>query len=170
MPAVSAPAKPCHWCQWIYWRVGSFASFLRKATQSADRANPKKGEHLKSLFRTYGQKFELSVVDDITKVIQLLSNFKLFRLIPLQEGAFDEAVGVSTLYSTLPRHSTIMLGARWYIFLCAHRGPYSGASSEIIVPALKGTLSILESVKRYGFVISLPIPAPFLTVLMLVLL
>jgi len=94
MPAVSAPCKALvtgangYIGAWVVRQLLEKGYSVRGTVRT-----PKKGEHLKSLFRTYGQKFELSVVDDITKVIQLLSNFKLFRLIPLQEGAFDEAVG-----------------------------------------------------------------------------
>jgi len=93
MPAVSAPCKVLVTGANGYIGVWIVRQLLEKgySVRGTVRTS-KKGEHLKSLFGTYGQKFELTVVDDITKVVQLSSNFKLFGLIPLQEGAFAEAV------------------------------------------------------------------------------
>ncbi|KAI0051450.1 D-lactaldehyde dehydrogenase [Auriscalpium vulgare] len=76
-----------------------------------------KGAHLQSLFASHGDKFEVVIVDDITK-----------------DGAFDEAVkGVDLVEHTAsPFHFKVK------------------QPEELIVPAVHGTVGILESVKKYG--------------------
>jgi len=71
MPAVSAPCKVLvtgangYIGSWVVLQLLEKGYTVRGTVRSS-----KKGEHLKSLFGTYGQKFELVVVADITKVIQ----------------------------------------------------------------------------------------------------
>ncbi|KAJ7034205.1 D-lactaldehyde dehydrogenase [Mycena alexandri] len=80
--------------------------------------SPDKGKHLTELFASYGDKFELAIVPDITK-----------------EGAFDEAVkGVDAIEHT----------ASPYHF-------QADDPAELIEPAVKGTVGILESARKYGF-------------------
>ncbi|TFY66463.1 hypothetical protein EVG20_g4630 [Dentipellis fragilis] len=76
-----------------------------------------KGDHLKKIFSSYGDKFELAVVEDITK-----------------DGAFDEAVkGVDLVEHTAsPFHFNI------------------NHPDDLIVPAVKGTTSILNSILKNG--------------------
>ncbi|KAA1477465.1 D-lactaldehyde dehydrogenase [Dentipellis sp. KUC8613] len=76
-----------------------------------------KGDHLKKIFSSYGDKFELVVVEDITK-----------------DGAFDEAVkGVDLVEHTAsPFHFNI------------------NHPDDLIVPAVKGTTSILNSILKNG--------------------
>ncbi|KAJ7033273.1 D-lactaldehyde dehydrogenase [Mycena alexandri] len=85
---------------------------VRGAVRSVD-----KGKHLAELFTSYGDKFELVVVPDIT-----------------QDGAFDEAVkGVDAIEHTAsPFHFQ------------------ADEPAELIEPALKGTVGILESAQQYG--------------------
>ncbi|KAJ6571117.1 NAD(P)-binding protein [Mycena capillaripes] len=85
---------------------------VRGAVRSAD-----KGTHLKEVFASYGDKFELVVVPDITK-----------------EGAFDEAVkGVDAIEHTAsPFHFQ------------------ADDPAELLEPAIKGTVGILESARKYG--------------------
>ncbi|KAI0056653.1 D-lactaldehyde dehydrogenase [Artomyces pyxidatus] len=97
------------------WIVRTFLEAgytVRGAVRSAS-----KGEHLKSLFAAYGERFEVVAVGDMQ-----------------EDGAFDEAVkGVDLVEHTA---SPVTLVAD---------DPY-----ELITPALKGTIGILESVKKYG--------------------
>jgi len=76
-----------------------------------------KGAHLKETFSSYGDKFEVVVVEDITK-----------------DGAFDEAVkGVDAVEHTAsPFHF------------------HATDPEELIVPAVQGTRSILESTLKFG--------------------
>ncbi|KAJ7076683.1 D-lactaldehyde dehydrogenase [Mycena belliarum] len=85
---------------------------VRGAVRSAD-----KGTHLSELFASYGDKFEVVVVPDITK-----------------EGAFDEAVkGVDAIEHTAsPFHFQ------------------ADDPAELLEPAIKGTVGILESARKYG--------------------
>ncbi|KAJ7921859.1 hypothetical protein B0H13DRAFT_2655863 [Mycena leptocephala] len=73
--------------------------------------------HLRGTFASYGDKFELVVVSDIT-----------------QDGAFDEAVkGVDAIdYMASPVHLN------------------ADNPDEIIVPTVKGMLSMLNSAMKYG--------------------
>ncbi|KAI0031595.1 NAD-P-binding protein [Vararia minispora EC-137] len=76
-----------------------------------------KGAYLKKLFASYGNKFEVVVVEDITK-----------------PGAFDEAVkGVDAVQHTA---SPVRLDAR--------------TANELVDPAVRGTLGVLESAKNFG--------------------
>ncbi|KAJ7079512.1 hypothetical protein C8R43DRAFT_1083223 [Mycena crocata] len=85
---------------------------VRGAVRSAD-----KGNHLRELFASYKEKFELVVVPDIT-----------------QAGAFDDAVkGVDAIeHTALPFHLQV------------------DDPAELLEPAIKGTLGILESARKYG--------------------
>ncbi|KAJ6476500.1 D-lactaldehyde dehydrogenase [Mycena vitilis] len=85
---------------------------VRGTVRSAD-----KGTHLTELFASYGDKFELVVVPDITK-----------------EGAFDEAVkGVDAIEHTAsPFHFQ------------------ADDPAELLEPAIKGTVGILESARKFG--------------------
>ncbi|KIY46821.1 NAD(P)-binding protein [Fistulina hepatica ATCC 64428] len=76
-----------------------------------------KGKHLTDMFKEYGDRFEVVVVEDITK-----------------EGAFDEAVkGVDAVEHTAsPFHMK------------------AGDPQELIVPAVKGTVGMLQSVLKNG--------------------
>ncbi|KAJ7662725.1 D-lactaldehyde dehydrogenase [Mycena polygramma] len=82
------------------------------AVRSAD-----KGTHLKQFFASYGDKFELAIVPDIT-----------------MDGAFDEAVkGVDAIEHTAsPFHFKV------------------DDPAELLEPAIKGTVGILESARKYG--------------------
>lgn len=118
MAPVSAPAKVLvtgangYVAVWVTKALLESGYSVRGTVRSAS-----KGEHLKKLFASYGDKLELVVVADITK-----------------EGAFDEAVkGVDLVEHTAsPFHLK------------------SKTPDEVIVPALKGTVSVLESIKKYG--------------------
>ncbi|KAF7296278.1 hypothetical protein HMN09_01097100 [Mycena chlorophos] len=76
-----------------------------------------KGTHLKTLFASYGDKFEVVVVPDITA-----------------QGAFDEAVkGVDAIEHTAsPFHFQ------------------ADDPADLIIPAVKGTVGILESARKFG--------------------
>ncbi|KAI0319986.1 NAD-P-binding protein [Amylostereum chailletii] len=81
------------------------------------RSVAKSGDHLNNLFASYGDKWELVEVPDITV-----------------SGAFDESVkGVDVVAHTAsPFHFNV------------------NDPSELIDPAVKGTVSILESIKKTG--------------------
>ncbi|KAJ7846608.1 D-lactaldehyde dehydrogenase [Mycena olivaceomarginata] len=102
------------WRQRVHCRVGRpHAGFsVRGVVRSAD-----KGKHLTQLFTSYGEKFEIVVVPDITV-----------------EGAFDEAVkGVDAIqHATSPFHFQ------------------ADDPAELLEPALKDTVGILESARKYG--------------------
>ncbi|THH17591.1 hypothetical protein EW146_g3264 [Bondarzewia mesenterica] len=118
MPAVAPPSKVLvsgangYIAAWVARTLLEKGYSVRGTVRSAS-----KGDHLKKLFAQYGDKFELVVVEDITK-----------------EGAFDEAVkGVDLIFHTAsPFHFNVT------------------EPDELIVPATKGTVSILESAKKYG--------------------
>lgn len=96
-----------------------------------------KKPYLQKLFASYGDKLELVVVDDITKVRVLLS-CPMKSQFPspsvLQDGAFDEAVkGVDAIQHTAsPFHVK------------------SKTPDDVIVPAVQGTLTILNSAAKHG--------------------
>ncbi|KDR70010.1 hypothetical protein GALMADRAFT_900682 [Galerina marginata CBS 339.88] len=76
-----------------------------------------KGKHLKEHFKSYGDKFEWVVVEDIVK-----------------DGAFDEAVkDVDAI-----EHMASPLGST------------SSDPNDYIVPAVRGTVGILQSALKYG--------------------
>ncbi|KAJ7737805.1 D-lactaldehyde dehydrogenase [Mycena maculata] len=84
------------------------------------RYNPRsadKGKHLDKLFASYGERFELITVPDIT-----------------QGGAFDKAVkGVDAIEHTAsPFHMK------------------ADDPAELLDPAIKGTVGMLESARRFG--------------------
>ncbi|RPD61332.1 NAD(P)-binding protein [Lentinus tigrinus ALCF2SS1-6] len=101
-----------------YVAVWVVKSYLEKgfAVRGTVRSESK-AKHLRQLFQSYGDKFEIIIVDDITK-----------------EGAFDEAVkGVDAIAHTAsPFHDR------------------ADDPSEIIVPAVQGTLSVLHSALQHG--------------------
>ncbi|KAL6299273.1 NAD-P-binding protein [Sparassis latifolia] len=76
-----------------------------------------KSKHLYETFKSYGNKLEIIIVEDITK-----------------EGAFDEAVkGVVAIEHTAsPFHFN------------------AAEPNDVIVPAVSGTLSVLQSALKYG--------------------
>ncbi|KAI0707581.1 NAD(P)-binding protein [Cerioporus squamosus] len=77
-----------------------------------------KATHLRSLFKSYGVKFEIVIVEDITK-----------------EGAFDQAVrGVDAVAHTASPVTT-----------------KAEDPSEVILPAVHGTVGLLASVLKHGF-------------------
>ncbi|THH19273.1 hypothetical protein EW146_g1844 [Bondarzewia mesenterica] len=118
MPAVAPPSKVLvsgangYIAAWVIRTLLEKGYSVRGTVRSAS-----KGDHLKKLFAQYGDKFELVVVEDITKV-----------------GAFDEAVkGVDLIFHTAsPFHFNVT------------------EPDELIIPATKGTVSILESAKKHG--------------------
>ncbi|KAF7376957.1 Ketoreductase azaE [Mycena sanguinolenta] len=95
---------------------------VRGTVRSADKCAP-----LREIFASYGDKFELVVVPDIT-----------------QEGAFDEAVkGVDAIEHTAsPFHLQVDDPD------VRHDKP--PACTEFIRPAIHGTLGILQSAAKYG--------------------
>ncbi|KAF7970721.1 hypothetical protein HWV62_23212 [Athelia sp. TMB] len=83
-----------------------------------------KGIHLQKIFGTYGDRHELVVVEDITK-----------------EGAFDDAVkGVDGIAHT----------ASPFHMRAEDPNAKFDSSSELIEPAVKGTVGILQSAFKYG--------------------
>ncbi|TFK47435.1 D-lactaldehyde dehydrogenase [Heliocybe sulcata] len=118
MPAIAAPAKVLvtgangYIAMWVVRRLLEAGYAVRGTVQSAT-----KGEYLKKLFGSYGDKLELKVVEDITK-----------------EGAFDEAVkGVDAIEHTAsPFHFK------------------ASEPDELISPAVKGTVGILNSALKFG--------------------
>ncbi|KAJ7101729.1 hypothetical protein C8R44DRAFT_946285 [Mycena epipterygia] len=82
-----------------------------------EQGTPCGGKHLSELFSSYGDKFELVVVPDIT-----------------QDGAFDEAVkDVDAIEHTV-----------WPFHFKAD------APAELLEPAIKGKVGILESALKHG--------------------
>ncbi|KAI0056657.1 D-lactaldehyde dehydrogenase [Artomyces pyxidatus] len=118
MAPVTAPAKVLvsgangYIAAWVVRVLLEAGYTVRGTVRSAA-----KGEHLKTLFASFGNAFEVVVVEDITK-----------------EGAFDEAVkGVDLVEHTAsPFHFNVK------------------EPDDLIVPAVRGTVGILESVKKYG--------------------
>ncbi|KII86215.1 hypothetical protein PLICRDRAFT_114782 [Plicaturopsis crispa FD-325 SS-3] len=118
MPAVPAPAKILvsgangYIAIWVVRNLLEKGYSVRGTVRSAA-----KGKHLQEIFKEYGDKHEVVVVEDITK-----------------EGAFDEAVkGVDAIEHTAsPFHTK------------------GEDPDEYIVPAVKGTVGILESALKYG--------------------
>ncbi|KAI0314138.1 D-lactaldehyde dehydrogenase [Amylostereum chailletii] len=118
MSPVPAPAKVLvtgangYIAAWVVRTLLEQGYSVRGTVRSAS-----KGAHLASLFAEYGDKFEVVVVEDITK-----------------EGAFDEAVkGVDLVEHTAsPFHFNVK------------------EPEDLIVPAVRGTTGILESVKKHG--------------------
>ncbi|RDX46146.1 NAD(P)-binding protein [Lentinus brumalis] len=85
---------------------------VRGTVRSDSKAN-----HLRSLFKSYGDKLEFAIVNDIVK-----------------EGAFDEAVkGVDAIAHTASPFHT-----------------HAEDPSELIVPAVQGTVGILSSALKHG--------------------
>ncbi|TFK81177.1 NAD(P)-binding protein [Polyporus arcularius HHB13444] len=101
-----------------YVAVWVVKSYLEKgfAVRGTVRSESK-GKYLRQLFQSYGDKFELVVVDDITR-----------------ECAFDEAVkGVDAIAHTAsPFHNR------------------ADDPNDVIVPAVHGTLSVLNSALKHG--------------------
>ncbi|TFY75822.1 hypothetical protein EWM64_g8190 [Hericium alpestre] len=97
---------------WLVQRLLQKGYIVRGTVRSE-----KKAVHLRELFKSYGEKLELVVVEDITK-----------------EGAFDEAVKGMDLveHTSSPFH---------------HRVSHP---DELIGPAVKGTVGILESIKKHA--------------------
>ncbi len=99
-----------------------------RGTVRSERSLP----HLKQLFAKYGDKLEFVIVEDITKVCTTFSLRRVRANETLQDGAFDEAVkGVdAVLHTASPFHFDAV------------------EPKEIIDPAVLGTTSILESVRK----------------------
>jgi len=97
---------------WIVRSLLEKGYSVRGTVRSAD-----KGKHLQEYFKSYGNKFEIAVVDDIAK-----------------KGAFDEAIkGVDAILHTA--------------------SPFHGNSEdpdEYIIPAVNGTVGILETALKNG--------------------
>ncbi|KAI0063643.1 D-lactaldehyde dehydrogenase [Artomyces pyxidatus] len=118
MSPVTAPAKVLvtgangFIAAWVVRTLLESGYTVRGTVRSAS-----KGEHLKALFASFQERFEVVTVDDITK-----------------DGAFDEAVKDIDLveHTASPFHFN------------------AKEPDELIVPAVRGTVGILESVKRYG--------------------
>ncbi|KAI0056652.1 D-lactaldehyde dehydrogenase [Artomyces pyxidatus] len=118
MSPVTAPAKVLvtgangFIAAWIVRTLLESGYTVRGTVRSAS-----KGEHLKALFASFKERFEVVTVDDITK-----------------DGAFDEAVkGIDLVEHTA---SPFRLNAT--------------EPDELIVPAVQGTVGILESIKKHG--------------------
>ncbi|KAJ7846609.1 D-lactaldehyde dehydrogenase [Mycena olivaceomarginata] len=97
---------------WLVQTLLEHGYSVRGTVRSAD-----KGKHLSKRFASYGDKFEIYVVPDITA-----------------EGAFDEAVkGVDAIeHTAAPFHFQ------------------ADDPAEVLDPSIKGTVSILESARKYG--------------------
>jgi nucleoside-diphosphate-sugar epimerase len=123
----------------------------------------KKTLHLKQVFAGYGDKLELIIVDDITRVrlgssVRALCWWYLWG----QEGVFDDAVkGVDAL-----AHMASPLTMNWDD---PQGTPFElprdlkrinlVSSIEAIGPALKGTTSVLNSILKYGYTLLPPFPS-----------
>jgi nucleoside-diphosphate-sugar epimerase len=139
MVAVSAPAKVLvtgangYLAVWVVKKYLEAGYTVRGTVRSLS-----KSAFLTDKFSDYGDRFELVVVDDITK-----------------GGAFDEAVkGVDVIAHTAsPFHykatnpdgvlPLFFFSELWTFLL---NKPYS----DLIIPAVKGTMSILNSALKYG--------------------
>lgn len=116
---------------WLVQKLLEQGYSVRGTIRSASRA-----KHLNNLFSKYGDKFELLIIEDITKVRLLSTCLELnIDMVSMgQDGAFDEAVkGVDAIEHTAsPFHFDAV------------------EPSEIIGPAVAGTKSILESARKFG--------------------
>ncbi|KAF5377007.1 hypothetical protein D9615_007320 [Tricholomella constricta] len=102
---------------WVVRRFLEKGYAVRGTVRSAD-----KGKFLEDLFQQYGERFEVVVVEDITKARILF------------EGAFDEAVkGVDAIAHT---------ASPFYLNAVSH--------DELIGPAVNGTVGILRSAVKSG--------------------
>ncbi|KAF8900235.1 hypothetical protein CPB84DRAFT_1847299 [Gymnopilus junonius] len=97
---------------WVVRTLLEQGYVVRAVVRSLER-----GKHMKAYFNSYGDKLELSVVEDITK-----------------DGAFDEAVKDVDAIEHTASPSTFAL-----------EDP-----NAYITPAVHGTLSILESARKFG--------------------
>ena len=96
-----------------------------------------KAKHLRQVFQSYDDKFEIAIVDDIAKVRSRPLVFVFPPAITYasaQDGAFDEAVkGVDVIAHTASPFHT-----------------HGEDPNEYIAPAVQGTLSVLNSTLKYG--------------------
>ncbi|OSD07846.1 NAD-P-binding protein [Trametes coccinea BRFM310] len=97
-----------------------------------------KATHLRGLFKSAGDKFEVVIVEDISKVIHTVSLTVLCRgplLTPfIQEGAFNDFIEdvVAIVHNATPVHLNAV------------------EPDEMIIPAVQGTLEILQSAHLRG--------------------
>ena len=114
-----------------------------------------KGKYLIEYFKSlgYGDKFEVVVVDDFVKVIDVF--WPYFNLTLIKEGAFDEAVkGVDAIEHTAspfqfnPKEPE---GAQICCLIFVHVFNKLEYEVELILPAVKGTLGILKSALKNGY-------------------
>ncbi|KAG6333457.1 hypothetical protein ID866_5627, partial [Astraeus odoratus] len=124
MPVIRPPSKVLvsgangYVAMWVVHELLEQGYAVRGTVRSAE-----KGEYIKKQFAKYGDKLEIVVVEDITKLADTL-----------QEGAFDRAVkGVDAIAHTAsPFHFN------------------ASRPAELIGPAVQGTVGILQSTLKHG--------------------
>ncbi|CDO69078.1 hypothetical protein BN946_scf184992.g27 [Trametes cinnabarina] len=116
---------------WIVKKLLDAGFAVRGTVRSASKAM-----HLRNLFKAAGEKFELVIVDDIVEVrvpFTFVHHSESERPCS-QPGAFDEYVQDVTaiIHNATPVHLN------------------AAEPDEMIIPALQGTLGILESARAHG--------------------
>ncbi|KAG8935186.1 methylglyoxal reductase (NADPH-dependent) gre2 [Tulasnella sp. 417] len=136
MPAVPPPAKVL-----VTGASGFIAAWVVKTLLEKGYVvvgtvrSDSKGKYLQNLFKDHGDRFSYVIVEDIAK-----------------EGAFDKAVvGVDAVQHTAsPFHFKADdpqgISGRFNPILCIRADLVS--SPELIEPAVKGTVGVLESIKK----------------------
>ena len=136
MVAVSAPAKVLvtgangYLATWVTKKYLEAGYSVRGTVRSLS-----KSAFLNDKFAQYGDRFELVVVEDITK-----------------DGAFDEAVkGVDAIAHTAsPFHYKSTNPDGMSRFLSEQSPSLGSIHTDLIIPAVRGTTSILNSALRHG--------------------
>ncbi|KAG6917263.1 hypothetical protein DXG01_003210 [Tephrocybe rancida] len=114
---------------WVVRKFLEKGYAVRGTVRSSD-----KGKYLEDYFKLYGDKFEIVVVEDITK-----------------EGAFDEAVkGVDAIAHTASPFYLTAASADGKIILNESINGQLIYGLELIGPAVNGTVSILKSAVKNG--------------------
>ncbi|KAG6861381.1 hypothetical protein C0995_000787 [Termitomyces sp. Mi166 len=118
---------------WVVHKLLDKGYAVRGAVRS-----PHKGRYLEDYFKAYGNKFEIAIVEDITKVVIRICGVdqRLISHFLYQDGAFDEAVkGV---------HAIVHTASPFYLD--------APSVNELLGPAVNGTVGILKSALKYGLV------------------
>jgi nucleoside-diphosphate-sugar epimerase len=138
MVAVSPPAKVLvtgangYLATWVLKKYLEAGYSVRGTVRSLS-----KGAFLKDKFAHYGDRFELVVVEDITR-----------------DGAFDEVVkdvdAIAHTASPFHYKSTNPDGMSDFLWILILFGAQDTAYIELIIPAVQGTTSILNSALKHG--------------------